>query len=540
LAGGLSASQAKDLGTSTRKRKRREGAAAAAGDGDDEEDEADEADAEEHQEEGAAQQQQQQQESKAPEARASEAKREAAAAAAEQTAPAPLAPVDVAAAAAVGGGDAGRGSPEAAGGAAPVSRQGKQMRGYTPKAKKQPEQSPKGAEAGGGGGGGGGGASTAPAAKGGAKKKWFEEDEPAGRIDYTDGNAAAGAAARRVESVQFNEKEEEEDEEEDEEEAAAEAEGKGGEPQRRGFFSFLSGLVSGEPLSEKQLEPVLRSMKELLMRKNVAADIADQLCRSVQESLVGKTVGTFTSVRALVKKTMEDALTRILTPKKSVDILQGVARAQSEGRPYTIVFVGVNGVGKSTSLAKLCAYLLFKGLKVSIAACDTFRAGAVEQLRTHATCLNVPLYDRGYGKDASAVAAEAVRQARKEGHDVVLVDTAGRMQDNHPLMVALSKLINENKPDLVLFVGEALVGNDAVDQLTKFNKCLADLSTGGSEPRLIDGIVLTKFDTIDDKVGAAISMTFTTGQPIMFVGCGQQYSDLKRMNVKLLIKALLK
>lgn len=137
------------------------------------------------------------------------------------------------------------------------------------------------------------------------------------------------------------------------------------------------------------------------------------------------------------------------------------------------------------------------------------------------------------------VAFEAAKAAQRAGIDVLLVDTAGRMQDNEPLMRALSNLINLNQPDLVLFVGEALVGNDAVDQLTKFNRRLADLSaTGNQSP--IDGIVLTKFDTIDDKVGAALSMVYTSGAPIMFVGCGQTYVDLKRLNVKSVVNSLLK
>lgn len=127
----------------------------------------------------------------------------------------------------------------------------------------------------------------------------------------------------------------------------------------------------------------------------------------------------------------------------------------------------------------------------------------------------------------------------ENGKDVILVDTAGRMQDNTPLMQALSKLVNTIKPNLLLFVGEALVGNDGVDQLMKFNQSLMDLSKE-KNPRLVDGIVLTKFDTIDDKVGAAISMVYSTGQPIVFLGTGQHYTDLKKMNVKVVTKALLK
>ena len=135
---------------------------------------------------------------------------------------------------------------------------------------------------------------------------------------------------------------------------------------------------------------------------------------------------------------------------------------------------------------------------------------------------------------------EAINYATQARIDVVLVDTAGRMQDNEPLMRALSKLISVNDPDLVLFVGEALVGNEAVDQLVKFNQALADHSPSQTNPHLIDGIVLSKFDTIDDKVGSAISMTYITGQPILFVGTGQTYTDLKSLNSKAVVQALMK
>merc|ERR1711887_64989 len=180
-----------------------------------------------------------------------------------------------------------------------------------------------------------------------------------------------------------------------------------------------------------------------------------------------------------------------------------------------------------------------------IAACDTFRAGAIEQLRTHSHRINglhkdsVHVFQQGYGKDAATIAMHAISAARDQQYDVVLIDTAGRMQDNEPLMRALSKLIGVNDPDLVLFVGEALVGNEAVDQLVKFNRALADHSASDN-PHTIDGIVLTKFDTIDDKVGSAISMTYISGQPIVLVGTGQTYTDLKSLNSKAVVTALMK
>ncbi|KAI3892488.1 hypothetical protein MKW92_034161 [Papaver armeniacum] len=249
---------------------------------------------------------------------------------------------------------------------------------------------------------------------------------------------------------------------------------------------------------------------------------------------------------------MEDTLVRILTPKRSIDVLRDVHAAKEQGRPYVITFVGVNGVGKSTNLDK------HHGFKEDDIKCydgrhDTFRSGAVEQLQTHARKLQIPIFEKGYVKDPAVVAKEAIQEARRNGSDVVLVDTAGRMQDNEPLMRALSKFVSLNSPDLVLFIGEALVGNDAVDQLLKFNQSwlmlkygllmyyikLADLSNSPSST-VIDGIVLTKFDCIGDKVGDALSMVYISGAPVMFVGCGQSYIDLTKLNIKTIVSTLLK
>ncbi|NXC22179.1 SRPRA protein, partial [Corythaeola cristata] len=344
-----------------------------------------------------------------------------------------------------------------------------------------------------------------------------------------------------------------------------------------GMFGMLKGLVGSKSLTRADMDPVLEKMKDHLIAKNVAAEIAVQLCESVAKKLEGKVMGTFTTVTSTVKQALQEALVQILQPQRRVDVLRDVMDAQRHRRPYVVTFCGVNGVGKSTNLAKISFWLIENGFSVLIAACDTFRAGAVEQLRTHTRRLNalhppeshggrtmVQLYEKGYGKDAAGIAMEAISYgrwktgggtcffreesclrcllaypARNQGFDVVLVDTAGRMQDNAPLMTALAKLIAVNAPDLVLFVGEALVGNEAVDQLVKFNKALADHSMAQT-PRLIDGIVLTKFDTIDDKVGAAISMTYITSKPIVFVGTGQTYCDLRSLNAKAVVTALMK
>ncbi len=433
----------------------------------------------------------------------------------------------------------------------------------------------------GGGSKGGGGSGSNLAARAGAdredekkekKKKEKEKRVWAGEnakgktdgLDFSEGKPSDKEGNAEVERVDISapsrvdaeEDEEYSSEEEEEEEevgdsvgtsyvAGGRPTGAGKKPKPNSFFSSLlenalvRGVVGKAALDRDDLTPVLEKLKTNFMNKNVAEDIAERLCESVASSLEGKKLSSFSSLGAMTKLAMEEALTRILTPKRSVDVLRDVRAAKEAGRPYVITFVGVNGVGKSTNLSKVAYWLLQHDVSVMIAACDTFRAGAVEQLRTHCKRLDVPLFERGYEKDPANVAAEAIKAAARQKCDVVLVDTAGRMQDNEPLMRALAKLINVNEPDLVLFVGEALVGNDAVDQLTKFNERLSDLSAVRDKTRLIDGIVLSKFDTIDDKVGAALSMVYTSGAPVMFVGCGQTYTDLRKLNVRSVVKMLL-
>nr|GMC72116.1 signal recognition particle receptor subunit alpha-like [Ipomoea batatas] len=262
----------------------------------------------------------------------------------------------------------------------------------------------------------------------------------------------------------INDSESEEDDEEPENDNKVDT-------KKKWWFSSMFQSIAGKANLEKaDLELPLKSLKDMLMTKNVAEEIAEKLCESVAASLEGKKQASFTRISSIVKAAMEEALVRILTPKRSIDILRDVHAAKEQGKPYVVVFVGVNGVGKSTNLAKVAYWLQQHKINVMMAACDTFRSGAVEQLRTHARRLQIPIFEKGYEKDPAIVAKEAIQEASRNGSDVVLVDTAGRMQDNEPLMRALSKLIYVNSPDLVLFVGEALVGNDAVDQLSKFNQ----------------------------------------------------------------------
>jgi len=243
-----------------------------------------------------------------------------------------------------------------------------------------------------------------------------------------------------------------------------------------GLFSRLTNslknYIGNKELTEDDLQPIMKSFVDLLSEKNVAKEIAESLCTSVTQSLLKTKTQSFTTISTTVKNSLKENIAKILTPKQDFDVLRLAISAKKRGEPFKIVFIGVNGVGKSTNLAKV-AYLLMKnGLKLLIAACDNFRSGAVEQLKTHCRALNVDLFEKGYKDDPAYICKEAIDEAKKNNYDCVLIDTAGRMQDNKKLMENLAKLVDINQPDVILFVGEALTGNDSVDQLRKFNQAL--------------------------------------------------------------------
>ncbi|BAM40152.1 signal recognition particle receptor subunit alpha [Theileria orientalis strain Shintoku] len=308
------------------------------------------------------------------------------------------------------------------------------------------------------------------------------------------------------------------------------------------FLDHFSNLVltyaGNLTLTEETVKAPLNELKNKLRSKNVAADICDMIGDSVSESLVGRKTESLKSLSATVREALEGAVRRILTPNEPINLIKNIRETNMSGGVYSLVFLGVNGVGKSTSLAKVAFLLKTNGFNVLLVACDTFRSGAVEQLKIHANNLGLELFERGYGKDPSQIAREGLKYAAANNYNVVLIDTAGRMQDNEPLMAALAKLINVNNPNMILFVGEALVGNDAVDQLRKFNAAISKMGESARN-RSIDGLVLTKFDTVDDKVGAALSMVYITGRPILFVGNGQSYKDLSSLDVDVIVKHLI-
>ncbi|KAG0125630.1 putative signal recognition particle, alpha subunit [Tuber indicum] len=315
----------------------------------------------------------------------------------------------------------------------------------------------------------------------------------------------------------------------------------GGSSGGLGAFSFFRNLVGGKVLTKADLEKPMAAMLDQLLKKNVAREAALQVCDSVEKSLIGQKTGSFQSIEVPVRAALEAALRKILTPTNSLDLLREIQTKRSDRRPYVISIVGVNGVGKSTNLSKICFFLLQNKYKVLVAACDTFRSGAVEQLRVHVRNLKeltereggvVELYEKGYGKDAANIAKDAVAHGGAEGYDVVLIDTAGRRHNDQRLMSSLEKFAKFANPDKILMVGEALVGTDSVLQARNFNAAF------GSD-RSLDGFIISKCDTVGDMIGTLISMVFATGIPVQFLGVGQNYQDLRTLNVSWAVKLLM-
>lgn len=311
---------------------------------------------------------------------------------------------------------------------------------------------------------------------------------------------------------------------------------------------YFRQVVGGKTLTATDLAKPLKAMEEHLIRKNVAREAAVRICSGVEIEMVGKKTGSFESIDKALRPAMESSLRRILTPTTSLDLLQEISavikpsQTGAEPRPYVMSIVGVNGVGKSTNLAKICYFLLQNDLRILVAACDTFRSGAVEQLNHHVRNLKelsvrertgaVELYQKGYGKDAANVAKDAVTYASTERFDVVLIDTAGRRHNDVRLMSSLEKFANFAQPDKILMVGEALVGTDSVMQARNFNAAFGST-------RNLDGFIISKCDTVGDMIGTLVSMVHATGIPVVFLGVGQHYGDLRNLSISWAVNLLM-
>ncbi len=296
------------------------------------------------------------------------------------------------------------------------------------------------------------------------------------------------------------------------------------EEEKKGFFASLGQKIAAKRISEKEFEEMFWELEVGLLENNVAVEVIEKIKGDLKNELVDKPIK-----RGQIEETIVAALKASISTlfiKEEIDILDEAAEAKKKHKPLVVCMVGINGSGKTTTIAKLTHYLQANGYSVVISASDTFRAAAIDQLQIHADKLGVKLIKHDYGADPAAVAFDAIKHAESKKKDIVLIDTAGRMQSNINLMDEMHKIVRVAKPDVTLFVGESITGNDCVEQARAFNDAIG-----------IDGIILSKAD-VDEKGGAAISVSYITKKPILFIGVGQEYEDLKKFESKVIMESL--
>jgi fused signal recognition particle receptor len=284
-------------------------------------------------------------------------------------------------------------------------------------------------------------------------------------------------------------------------------------------FSNAAKSISQKELSEKDLDESLFDLHVALLESDVSQEVIDDLSIQIKNNLVGMKIQKNETAEKIIASTLKNNFLEILSKAGSIDLLGLIQeKKQKKGGPFIIVFLGINGTGKTTTVAKVANLLKKNGFSVVIAAADTHRAGAIEQITTHAENLSIKIISQRYGADPSAVSRDALEYAKKHYVDVVLIDTAGRMQNAKNLMYEIGKIVKVIKPDIKLFVGDSLAGNDTINQAREFFSYTE-----------FDGAILTKSDA-DAKGGAAISISYITSKPILYLGMGQGYDDLVFFN----------
>ncbi len=285
-----------------------------------------------------------------------------------------------------------------------------------------------------------------------------------------------------------------------------------------------SSLVgdSGKRIKEDPLNEILDELEIILLEADVAYPVAEEIKGGVRENLVGRKYDRSYTLDQVVEQAVKGAVRDVL----KINEFDFDGWLADQEKPAVIMFVGINGTGKTTAIAKIANRIMKNGETVVLAACDTFRAGAIEQLTYHSEKLGCKIVKQDHDADPSAVAFDAIEHAKSKHKDVVLIDTAGRMQTNNNLIEEMKKIVRVAKPDLKVFVGDSLAGNDAIEQAKVFDQAVG-----------IDAIILTKIDT-DAKGGAALSIAHTINKPIAFVCNGQGYDDIVKFNTDWMIDRL--
>ena len=293
----------------------------------------------------------------------------------------------------------------------------------------------------------------------------------------------------------------------------------------RKAFSNAAKSLGEKELNEKDIEDILFELEISLLESDVAGEVIDSIKSDLKEKLIGSKVDK-NEIEKFVKDNLISIISSLFDSVGDIDIFEKIDEKKKKEQPFLIVFVGINGTGKTTSLAKFASLLQEKKYSVVIAAADTFRAGAIEQLREHTNRLNLKLVAQNYESDPAAVARDAVLYAKSHKTDCVLIDTAGRMQTSKNLMEQIAKITKVVNPDMTIFVGDSLAGNDTVNQAREFHNHVK-----------FDGSILTKSDA-DAKGGAALSIAKVTSTPVLYLGTGQEYSDLKSFDKNIFLETV--
>ncbi len=293
-------------------------------------------------------------------------------------------------------------------------------------------------------------------------------------------------------------------------------------------FSTVTSAVREKQLTDKDLDDVVFNFQISLIESDVAQTVAEALTNEVQKTLSGTKVDRSTDPAEVVGERLATVLHDAFAKAGSVDLVANIReKTKRTGEPYVILFLGINGTGKTTTIAKVASFLQKGGLSVVCAAGDTHRPGAIEQLTEHAGRLQLKVISQRYGADPAAVGRDGVLYAKAHHADCLLIDTAGRMQTNQNLMEEMAKIVRVVRPDFRVFVADALTGNDAVSQAELFSQHVG-----------FDGAVLTKADA-DVRGGAALSIVYSTGKPVLFLGVGQGYDDLAPFDTQKFLDSLL-
>ncbi len=288
-----------------------------------------------------------------------------------------------------------------------------------------------------------------------------------------------------------------------------------------GFLSF----IREKSISESDVEDILFELELSLLEADVAMEVASTIVDSLKQDLIGQKIKRSSDIDGFVFDALKKVVSEIIDIK-GPSMTEMLEEKVAQGEPLVVMLIGINGTGKTTTIGKLCNFYIKKGYTPVIAASDTFRAGAIEQIEHHANNLDVKLIKHEKGSDPAAVAFDAVQHAKAKGKEIVFIDTAGRMQTNVNLMDEMKKIRRVSNPDLIVFVGDALTGNDATEQARKFNESID-----------IDGVILTKADA-DSKGGASLSIGYVIKKPILFLGMGQSYDDIKEYDADWMLEQI--